>query len=369
MPEIERIPPDEPQQIAHIVEMTIQQLRNRYPAEKQILRGVHAKDHGCATAEFAIRTDLPENLRVGLFAHPGKQHSALVRFSNAATLITPDSNVDGSGKTSHGSRGMAIKVLGIEGEVLGPVHGAATQDFLMVNHPVFAFANVEDYEVLSEAVTESERPDKFFATRLPRPDQTTPLTDAQLRAKRTFEIVSRIRSAGAPGDTSPFQTPPASPLDNSYFSAAPFSFGDDRVMKYRAVPVAPASDKPDVSNPDYLRAALTARLRDSTKGPVEFRFEVQVRPVNMLHVATEIEDATEDWPEERFPFEHVATLTVPPQEIDTGERHQQCEALIFTPWHCLAAHKPLGGINRLRKAVYEASAMFRHLPKEPAGQQ
>jgi len=26
----------------------------------------------------------------------------------------------------------------------------------------------------------------------------------------------------------------------------------------------------------------------------------------------------------------------------------------------------LGGINRLRRAVYEASAAFRHIPKEPA---
>jgi len=31
----------------------------------------------------------------------------------------------------------------------------------------------------------------------------------------------------------------------------------------------------------------------------------------------------------------------------------------FSPWHGLAAHQPLGAINRVRKAVYEASARFR----------
>jgi hypothetical protein len=31
----------------------------------------------------------------------------------------------------------------------------------------------------------------------------------------------------------------------------------------------------------------------------------------------------------------------------------------FSPWNGLAAHQPLGAINRARKAIYEASARFR----------
>jgi hypothetical protein len=30
----------------------------------------------------------------------------------------------------------------------------------------------------------------------------------------------------------------------------------------------------------------------------------------------------------------------------------------FTPWHGLAAHRPLGGIMRVRKAAYEAAKKF-----------
>jgi hypothetical protein len=32
----------------------------------------------------------------------------------------------------------------------------------------------------------------------------------------------------------------------------------------------------------------------------------------------------------------------------------------FNPWHAVPAHKPLGGINRLRQAVYQAISKLRH---------
>ena len=40
---------------------------------------------------------------------------------------------------------MAIKVLDVEGEMLSEDEGRANQDFLMINTPEFAFANVRDY--------------------------------------------------------------------------------------------------------------------------------------------------------------------------------------------------------------------------------
>ena len=35
------------------------------------------------------------------------------------------------------------------------------------------------------------------------------------------------------------------------------------------------------------------------------------------------------------------------------------DTLSFSVWHGLAAHRPLGSVNRLRKAAYEMSAAFR----------
>ena len=364
---LENIPPEEPQQIQNIVALTIQQLQLRYPGDKRVLRGVHAKDHGCVTASFEVLPCITKHLQQGMLATPGKTYSALVRFSNADTLVKPDSTPGtGGGPPSHGSRGMAIKLLGVEGPTLGPVHGpVATQDLLMVNQPAFAFANVEDYEVLSRILVDHhDDPRPFFAERLPPPGTTAP-TASQLRALETAGMVARIRSASVTAVPPAFQPPPASPVDNDYFSASPFLLGPDQVMRFRTRPTTRSTAEPNVADLDYLRTALIHRLQDQAAGDVVFHFEVQVRPAASIHPDVDIENASHTWPE-TFPFEHVATLTIPLQEFNTPEMRERCERLVFTPWHGLAAHRPLGGINRLRRAVYEASAMFRNLPKEPA---
>ncbi len=265
-----------------------------------------------------------------------------------------------------GAAGWPSKVMGVEGPTLGPIHGpVATQDWLMVNQPAFAFANVEDYEVLSQVlVNHKDDPRPFFAQRLPPPGTTAP-TESQRRALETAGIVARIRSASVTADPPAFQPPPASPVDNDYFSASPFLLGPDQVMRYRIRPTTRSTAEPNVSDPDYLRAALTKRLQDKQAGDVVFHFEVQVRPADSINPDIDIENASHTW-SDTIPFVHVATLTIPLQLFDTPEQRERCERLVFTPWHGLEAHRPLGGINRLRRAVYEASAMFRNLPKEPA---
>ncbi len=364
MVEFEHVPPDESDQIDRIVEMTVQQLENRYKSAKRVLRGVHPKDHGCVSATLTVLESIPEEYRVGLFTNPGQQFDAWIRFSNAATLVAPDSELK-DGVTAHGSRGMAVKVLGVTGSALSTTnltttHGPLNQDFLMVNHPVFAFANVEDYNVLSRIILEdNERPDRFFKERIRRtstgaPDMSDPATR---RAVTTAKLFERIRSAACPPA---FQSAPLSPLDNRYFSAAPFLFGEGRAMKFGARPVSPlAGDLPDISaDENYLRTALNERLTKRDGRDIVFDFQVQVRSADDLAatIDTDIEDVCVAWEEDRHPFVTVATIAIPPQDCTSPERREFCETLVFSPWHGLAAHRPLGGINRLRRAVYEASA-------------
>ncbi len=363
---LENIPVDEAQQIRHIAELTIQQLQMRYAGEKPVLRGVHTKSHGCVTATFTVLPDIAPNLRHGVFKTSGQQYSAHVRFSNASTLVTPDSKMAANG-AEHGSRGMAIKLLGVEGTSLGHVNGVLTQDFLMINQPAFAFANVEDYEVLSRVLVENNddaRP--FFAERLPQAGGPTP-TPSQLRAKETAELIARIRSASVAATPPAFQNPPASPVDNDYFSAAPFMLGPDQVMRFRVQARSPSTAEPDVSDPNYLRTALVRRLKDECLGDVVFDFEVQIRAACEIDPDRDIENASHQWPD-NIPFTPVAKLIIPLQEFDSAELNEKCEKLFFTPWHGLEAHRPLGGINRLRRTVYEASVFFRNLPKEPSAE-
>jgi hypothetical protein len=372
MAELEHIPSDEAKQIENIARLMIEQLKQRYPGEEAVRRGVHAKDHGCVRARFKVDDSLPEHLRVGVFAEPGHGYDALVRFSNAAVTAAPDSSTQ-NGVTSHGSRGMAVMLLGVTGTPLLPTNGPLTQDFLMINQPVFAFSNVEDYLALSQILLEDhDQPGRFFAERIRKNTEGKPDTadPATLRALKTLGIVQKVQSNSMTGTPPAFQTPPASPVDNRYFSAAPFLFGDDRVMKYSATPVSPLLDAvPDVSDDNYLRTALHKRLTTSDAQEIVFEFQVQVRAASDLsdtQIDTDIEDACCLWDEQIHPFVTVGTITIPSHDFETAEQRALCESLTFTPWHGVAEHRPLGGINRLRRAVYEASTQFRHLPKEPA---
>lgn len=354
---LERIADGEAVQIANIVQLTLRQLAQRYGNHKRVLRGVHAKGHGCVAATFTIEVDLPERLRRGVFAEPGKTHNAVIRFSNADVLVRADSTVGESGvPPAHGSRGMALKLLGVNGANL--TCGCGVQDFLMINQPVFAFANVEDYEVLSRVLADdADDPTKFFAERLPKKDGGPP-TASQLRALETAGIVQRIRAASTAANPAAFQVPPASPLDNDYFGAAPFLFGPDQVMRFRVRPASRSASEPDVADPDYLRAALAERLRDPGADSIVFSFEAQVRSADDIVPDRDIENASHGWGDD-VPFERLALVRIPPQEVESDELLERCERTEFSPWHALEDHRPLGGINRLRRAVYDASAAAR----------
>jgi hypothetical protein len=76
--------------------------------------------------------------------------------------------------------------------------------------------------------------------------------------------------------------------------------------------------------------------------------------------AMPIEDPTIIWDETAAPFVPVASITIPPQKFDTPEQEAFCENLSFTPWHCIDAHRPLGGLNRVRRVVYEHISRLRH---------
>jgi len=55
------------------------------------------------------------------------------------------------------------------------------------------------------------------------------------------------------------------------------------------------------------------------------------------------------------PYSTVARLTLPCQDC-AGAAGQallsQVEATVFDPWQALAAHRPLGNVQRARKVVY-----------------
>jgi hypothetical protein len=139
---------------------------------------------------------------------------------------------------------------------------------------------------------------------------------------------------------------------------APIRFGN-YVAKYRA---KPAGDRHVSylelvqrlgSQADALRLMLEETLRTQE---VLFEFQVQLRTSQQT---MPIEDPTIQWPESESPFRTVAHLLLPRQEISTSRHAAANTNLAFNVWHALAAHRPLGGINRVRQRAYAVSAAWR----------
>ena len=300
-------------------------------------RDAHAKAHGCLTATFTVPDDLPEELRTGVFV-PGRQYQAWVRFSNGNAAPQPDYDKD--------ARGMAIKLMGVPGPKLldSPADkDAQTQDFLMINFPVFFNRDPAEYERFIRYQADGSQFGYFFAGRNP----------LDWRWRELFiggQLLGRIRN----------------PLYAQYYSMTSYAMGlrDDskevpkayrHAMKYSAKSCTPPDNRPaDVADDDYLRRGLVEHL-STADACFDFLVQLQDPARNMP-----VEDPTVRWKESQSPFVRVARVQIGKQEFDTEARNRFCENLSFNPWHAHEDHRPLGGLNRIRKAVYEEIAVYRH---------
>ena len=334
--DVEAIPADEAEDIQRVIQALELILARSHAKSGQFRADVHVKTHGYAQGEFRVLPNLPDELAQGLFERDGV-HPAVVRFSNAAGQAQLDAIPDG--------RGMAIKVLEVEGEVvLADEPRGQTQDFVMINHPVFFARNVKDYLRLEQVLVKAD--DSSLAT------LQGALTGGDWNPLHWHwrEMLAVARIAGQL---------PAHPASNTYFSMAPIRFGK-YVAKYRAKPAGDCHDsylalvKRLGSQADAMRLVLEETLRTQE---VRFEFQVQLRTSEQT---MPIEDATVEWPEGDAPYRTVAHLILPRQEIELLRQQDAYQSLSFNVWHALAAHRPLGGINRVRRLAYTLSTAWRH---------
>src|SRR5258708_37973813 len=104
--------------------------------QRHTVRGVHAKSHGLLKAEVRVPPDLREELRPGLFANAGS-YGAVMRFStNPGDILSDHISTP---------RGRAIKIIGVQGEMLPNHAGQVTQDFVFNNASTFHSARAKDF--------------------------------------------------------------------------------------------------------------------------------------------------------------------------------------------------------------------------------
>jgi hypothetical protein len=198
----------------------------------------------------------------------------------------------------------------------------------MINNPAFFVRNADDYVAFQSAT----KPLRFFFPGL---------NPFRFRLHELFAAGAITRRKVD------------NPINAQYWSMTPYLIGP-RACKFSCRPSGSPSPFVDRSSANFLHDNLVAALK---AGDAVFEFCVQLR-VDSKEMP--IEDPTITWSEQASPFVPVAHLTIERQVFDTPERVAFGEALSFTPWHGLDAHRPLGGINRVRRTVYEAISRLRH---------
>lgn len=326
----ETILPGEPEAIQEVLRLVVDRMKAQYPeGTRPALRDAHPKHHGVVRAELAVEPGLPPEYAVGVFRE-ARTYPAWVRFSNGSGMLQKDNIPDG--------RGVAVKLMGVAGEkLMEDEKDAQTQDFLFINHDVFFVRDAKDYVEFFRIVTRDTLPTKFFLGPNPFKWRLKEMNNA----KNT-----RVQIAN--------------PLDVQYWSMVPLLMGN-RPAKASVRPVKRSGDTiPESPTPDFLREVMAAQL---ARENVEFDFLVQLQTDPK---AMPVEDPRIRWDETRSPYRKVATLRIPAQRFDTPAQHAFAENLSYTPWHCLPEHRPLGGVNRCRKSVYQAISKIRHEANDAA---
>jgi len=332
----EHVAADEAAAIAEIVDLVRAQVEHDFPpGVRPARRDQHPKAHGCVRAEFTVHANVPTELRHGLFSRPGT-YPAWIRFSSSSAKIVADSNKD--------AHGMAIKLLGVEGEkVLAQESHETTHDFILANSRVFFVRTATDNVAFVKAFTRGKLMTFFFGW--------NPLR------WRVHELVNLLRAT---------RQTVFNPLQIQYWSETPYKLGPHAV-KYSAKPLALKTDtKPASSGDNFLEEAMVRQL-GMQEVSFDFLVQRQTDPVKMP-----VEDPTVVWDESASPYEKVATIRIPHQTFDSDAQKSFAENLSFTPWHALPEHRPLGNTNRIRRVVYEAVSTLRHdlngVPRrEPTG--
>lgn len=334
---VEQIQPNEQETFAEIGGLMRDIVTKIGARQRHIVRSVHAKSHGLLKAKLTVKDNLPEELRQGLFNEPGKTYDAIMRFSTNPGDILSDH--------ISSPRGLAIKILGVEGEKTLNYQNGTSQDIVMQNAKAFEAKDAEGFLTNLKNLDKHANDSEAFKQ----------VVSSTARVAETALETVGLQSAMLRG----FGHPATQPLGETYSTLVAHRYGD----YFGKIEIVPVSENlkelcgeklPDVSRWDGLREEIQ-KFFAANEGVWEVRVQLCTDLEKMP-----VEDASAEWDEEASPFLTVATLVAEPQESYSDERRVFVdEKMSFSPWHSLAAHRPLGNIMRSRLKVYEDIANYR----------
>ncbi len=285
-------------------------------------RALHRKQLSAARGRLEVLSALPDFARQGLFAKPATL-DVWVRLSNGGLDRAPDRRPD--------IRGFAIRVFGVQGESALGDGAAKSQDFTLINQEVFGFSKSDEFvDFVAAAANGNAALLKYLL-------QHYGVLGGPARLLKMLKIMGK-----------PFGGFATEPL----YSAVPMACGAYAV-RVRLLPAAGNGAATPGASADW-GADFAQRLERQ-----DLQWDLQLQPF-VSEALTPIEDASVNWPS---PYSTVARLTLPRQDSTSSEAMQllgQVEASVFDPWQALAAHRPLGDVQRARKVVYFESQKGRN---------
>ncbi len=277
-------------------------------------RTLHRKQLTAAHGTLEVLDGLPGWARQGLFAQP-RDHEVWLRLSNGGFDKARDSVPD--------IRGFAFRVFGVEGDSALGSGPATSQDFTLINQEMFAFRGSAEFVDFAVAASYGNgNLLKFLFRRYG-------LFGAPAQLGRMLKVAGKAFGG--------FATEPL-------YSCVPMANGPYAV-RVRLMP-ASANGQPKAGAKQDWSADFNARLK---AGPLHW--ELQLQPY-VNDSRTPIEDASVNWD---TPYTTVARLMLPAQDATSPqglELAAKVEATTIDPWQALAAHRPLGDVQRARKVVY-----------------
>lgn len=308
--------------------MKVQDANRRAAGAPGQERAFHAKAAlGVENARLRFNDDLPAALRCG-FAEPGAEYPATVRLSNASGMRGPDGAPD--------LHGVAVRVQ---------VTADESHDLLATGYPVSHARDAREFVAFAKAMAGAGNPvQKAFGLFVKLP-LAVGLGTAD-RMRRNVRAATRRTVNSLARET--------------YWSRGAILWGEAGPVRYQLRPAVGgtgAEPRPDRADPNFLHKDLGRRL---VRNDVAFDLCLQ-RYVD--ETRTPVEDGSVEWKEAITPPVPVARLTVPRQDISTAEARsaaRRVEELSFNPWYTTDDFRPLGNLNRARKAAYQASSALRH---------
>lgn len=311
----EKTYPWEEQALDDIISLMADQMRGHFKPGK-FERGGNTKTHGLVRGTVTIRDDLPQHMRVGLFAQV-REFPAWIRFSGPGPDVPRDIQDVGFGS-------MALKIMDVPGPKIMDDE-QFTQDMMGVVTPTFVTRNSRD---------------------------NARLQDWSLRDMPIYYFLNPFDShvldflmQGLWNETQ------YNPLGQRYYSCVPYLLGEGQAMMYsfvprtkvdRNIPGIPFGDVPG----NYLRDNMVKTLNQQG---VEFDLALQLQ--TDAH-RMPIENAGVRWLEKLSPFIPAATIRIPRQTFDSQAQFDFTRQLTINPWHCLHEHRPLGNQSRARRRMY-----------------